>query len=179
MTKYFLYYIVNLYKKKKIILPRRRSFDPHGGMQKSENEVRRLDKKEKVALSRRELDVMNVLWAAGEPLIASDVPERKPSLSINTVQAVLRKLLAVGLVKVDGIVHSGTVLTRRYSPAITPEEYAAKYVTEEIYPFGRLASVSGLLNALFEMEYEGELIEELEAFLKEKKAESGKGDEPL
>ena len=89
-------------------------------------------KKEEFALSKRELDVMNVLWAEDKPLIASEIPERQPELSINTVQSVLKKLLQRGFIEVAQIVQSGTVLSRSYVPVITPEEYAVKYVTSEI-----------------------------------------------
>ena len=80
--------------------------------------------KKEFALSRRELDVMNVLWAEGKPLIASEIPERRPELSINTVHAVLKKLLKRGFIEVAQIVQSGTVLSRSYTPTITSEEYA-------------------------------------------------------
>ena len=61
-------------------------------------------KKKEFALSRRELDIMNVLWEEGKPLKASDFPDRKPELSINTVQSVLKKLLPVFVVVVVVVV---------------------------------------------------------------------------
>ena len=76
-------------------------------------------RKDEYALSKRELDVMNVLWEAGRPMIASDIPGVQPSLSINTVQSVLKKLLMRNFIEVDKIVHSGTVLTRSYRPIIS------------------------------------------------------------
>ncbi len=137
-----------------------------------------MGKKDEFALSKRELDVMNVLWGAGKPLIASDIPERDKRLSINTVQAVLKKLLQRGFIKVDKIVHSGTVLTRSYSPEITPEEYAVKYVTSEIFPFGQSMFRTGFLDALFEStENEEELIGELEEFIMKKKDGRKGGEE--
>ena len=130
-----------------------------------------MKKKEEFALSRRELDVMNVLWAEGKPLIASDIPERQPELSINTVQSVLKKLLQRGFIEVADIVQSGTVLSRSYVPVIKPEEYAVKYVKSEIYPFDKIISRMRYLNALFDSEENDEkLIEELERFIQEKKS---------
>ena len=96
-----------------------------------------MGKKDKFALSKRELDVMNVLWEEGKPMIASKIPEKRPELSINTVQSVLKNLLQREFIEVADIVQSGTVLSRSYAPVITPEEYAMKYVTSEIFPFGR------------------------------------------
>lgn len=129
-----------------------------------------MKKKENFILSKRELDVMNVLWAEGKPLKASDIPERQPELSINTVQAILKKLLQKGFIEVAGIVRSGTVLSRSYSPVIEPEEYAIKYVKAEIYPFDKMISRTRYLSALFDsVENDGELIEELERFIQERK----------
>lgn len=86
-----------------------------------------MSKNERLSLSKRELEVMNVLWEEGKPLIASEIPDRRPGLSLNTVQGVLKKLLVRGFIEVAEIVQSGTVLSRSYSPVITPEEYAVRY----------------------------------------------------
>ncbi len=129
-------------------------------------------KKEEFALSKRELDVMNVLWAEDKPLIASEIPERQPELSINTVQSVLKKLLQRGFIEVAQIVQSGTVLSRSYVPVITPEEYAVKYVTSEIFPYQKMILGTGYLSALFDSaENDQELIEELERFIQQKKSQ--------
>ena len=129
-------------------------------------------RRDEYALSKRELDVMNVLWEAGKPMIASDIPGMQPSLSINTVQSVLKKLLHRGFIEVAEIVHSGTVLTRSYRPVITSEDYAVKFVTKEIYPYDRFLSRASLFNALFDSaENSEELIEELQEFIQKKKSE--------
>ncbi len=127
------------------------------------------DKKD-FALSKRELDVMNILWAEGKPLIASEIPKRKQGLSINTVQVVLKKLLKRDFIKVADIVQSGTVLSRSYAPVITPEEYAVNFVTSEVFPFGKSGMKARFLNALFDSaENDGELIDELERYIQEKR----------
>ncbi len=131
-----------------------------------------MKKKAEIALSKRELDVMNVLWAEGRPLIASEIPERQPGLSINTVQAVLKKLLKREFIEVAKIVQSGTVLSRSYAPVITPEEYAVSYMTTEIFPFGKSIAKMGFLSALFDsVDNDRELIEELEKFIQERKSQ--------
>lgn len=129
-------------------------------------------RRDEYALSKRELDVMNVLWEAGKPMIASDIPGVHQSLSINTVQSVLKKLLAREFIEVDKIVHSGTVLTRSYRPIITSEEYAVKFVTKEIYPFDKFLSRTSLFRALLDSaESSEELVRELEEFIKKEKSE--------
>ncbi|MEY8516709.1 BlaI/MecI/CopY family transcriptional regulator [Lachnospiraceae bacterium 29-84] len=129
-----------------------------------------MSKKEDFALSKRELDVMNVLWSVKEPMIASEIPKNKPDLSINTVQAVLKKLMQKGFVRVEKIVHSGTVLTRSYSASVSAEEYAVGYVKCEIFPFGKIVSKAGLVDHLFDIEEDKEgLVKELERIIEERK----------
>ncbi len=129
-------------------------------------------KNKEFALSRRELDIMNVLWAEGKPLKASDFPDKKSELSINTVQSVLKKLLQRGFIEVAEIVQSGTVLSRSYAPVIKPEEYAIKYVMSEIFPFDKMVLGTGYLSALFEsVDNDEMLIKELEQFIQEKRSQ--------
>ncbi len=128
-----------------------------------------MGKKERYTLSKRELEVMNVLWEEGKPLIASKIPERQPGLSLNTVQGVLKKLLQRGFIEVAGIVQSGTVLSRSYAPLISPEEYAIKYVTSEIFPMDKLEAKMQYFNTLFDSVGDDELLEELEKVIKERK----------
>ena len=61
-------------------------------------------------LTRRDMDIMNILWQSEEPMTASQIAGVNPDLTINTVQAVIRKLLKEKLIKIDNIVYSGTVL---------------------------------------------------------------------
>ena len=131
------------------------------------------EKKYEYALSKRELDIMNVLWEAGKPMIASEIPGVEPSLSINTVQSVLKKLRVRGFIEVAEIVHSGTVLTRSYRPLITPEDYAMNFVTKEVYPFDKFLPKAKLFSALFDSEENSQaLIGELEEFIQKKKSET-------
>ncbi|MCI9446136.1 MAG: BlaI/MecI/CopY family transcriptional regulator [Lachnospiraceae bacterium] len=129
-----------------------------------------MSKEQEIALSKRELDIMNVLWAEGKPLIASEIPSRHENLSINTVQAVLKKLLHRGFIEIAEIVQSGTVLSRSYAPIVTPEEYAVKFLVSEIYPYKTILTRTRFLDALFEnADNQGELIETLEKMIGEKK----------
>lgn len=127
-------------------------------------------KKDRMTLSKRELEVMNVLWGEGKPLIASEIPDRQPGLSLNTVQGVLKKLLQRGFIEVAQIVQSGTVLSRSYAPVITPEEYAIKYVTAEIFPLNRPEAKMRYFSTLFDsMGDDEELLEDLEKLIQERR----------
>ncbi len=77
----------------------------------------------RITLTKRELEIMTILWNTTEPLIASEIARRGNQLTINTVQALLKKLLKAGYIEVAEIVYSGTVLCRSYRPAITSDDY--------------------------------------------------------
>lgn len=80
-------------------------------------------KSSSIKLTKRELEIMNILWESDAPLIASDITKKGNNLTINTVQALLKKLLKLEYIKVADIVYSGTVLSRSYVPAISSDEY--------------------------------------------------------
>ncbi|MFP3153729.1 BlaI/MecI/CopY family transcriptional regulator [Lachnospiraceae bacterium ZAX-1] len=119
-------------------------------------------------LSKRELDVMNVLWAAGEPTIASDIPKLNPKLSINTVQVVLKNLMKSNFVKVDNIVYHKNVLARSFAPIISAEEYALKHIQAEASFFDKYLSKSNLIARLIDDE-DALFFEELEAIIQKRK----------
>lgn len=74
-------------------------------------------------ITDRELDIMNVFWKSGEPMIASEIVAKSPELSISTVQISLKKLMEKGYLQVADIVYSGKVLTRRYETIRTTNSY--------------------------------------------------------
>lgn len=81
-------------------------------------------------LSKRELDVLLILWSSDIPLSASDIPKCNTDLSINTVQAVLKNLLKKGYIDIANITYRGTVLTRTYTPTLTQDKYLLKELNQ-------------------------------------------------
>ena len=51
-------------------------------------------------LTKRQEDVMNILWDAKEPIIASEIVKTGTDLNINTVQAALRSLIKKNYIEV-------------------------------------------------------------------------------
>ena len=51
----------------------------------------------KKKLSKRQLDVMKVLWDHSSTMVASDIVNGSPALNINTVQSCLKVLLKENL----------------------------------------------------------------------------------
>lgn len=122
--------------------------------------------KQKIKLSGRELDVMNVLWEAGKPLTARNITEYNHMLSINTVSAVLKSLLKKGYIQVSEIVYSGTVLTRSYLPVLDANEYLISQLPKSTTGSG--ISAEGIIAALLRQEdADDKTIEKLEYLLKE------------
>ncbi len=66
-------------------------------------------------LTQREQDVFNNLWKSEQGLTAKEIVDIS-DMSINTVQAMLKKLKKQGLIEVSNIVYSRTVLCRVWRP---------------------------------------------------------------
>lgn len=121
---------------------------------------------ERIKLSNRELDVMNILWEVKKPLIAKDFTKYNPELGMNTVLAVLKNLLKRGYIKVAEITYSGTVLTRAYLPVLDPNEYMLGQVMNG--KGNKRISTEGIVAALLNQdECTEETIDKLEDLLKE------------
>ena len=71
----------------------------------------------KKRFTKKQLDVMKVLWESATPMIASDIVRKDDALNINTVQACLRSLIANHSIKVADIVYSSilAILVQIYS----------------------------------------------------------------
>ncbi len=129
--------------------------------------------KENFKVTSREMEVLKILWNASAPMTASDIVKENPELTMNTVQAVLRKLLKNNFIEVADIVYSGTVLTRSYKSAISAEDFAAKKVVIEANDIVGKLHISSLVATFLDMEEDGEdkanQIKELEQIIKEYK----------
>ncbi|WP_312907153.1 BlaI/MecI/CopY family transcriptional regulator [Tissierella praeacuta] len=121
-------------------------------------------------LTNRELDILNILWTAEKPLLASDIPRIDNSISINTAQAVLRKLLKKNLIEVADIVYSGTVLSRSYQPTISSNDFSLQQFVKQFQNLNKSISIPSIVATLLEHEKNEKIvIEELEKILKERK----------
>ncbi|WP_261807269.1 BlaI/MecI/CopY family transcriptional regulator [Lapidilactobacillus luobeiensis] len=86
---------------------------------------------EKYTFTKRELQVLQILWASPAALSAKEIAEADPNLSQNTVLTVLKKLLANEFVEATGVGYSGTVLARQFAPVLTKEKYLESLVTRK------------------------------------------------
>ena len=120
-------------------------------------------------ITNRELEIMQLLWHADHPLIASEIAAMKPDLTVNTVQSVLRNLLKHKYREVAKIVYSGTVLTRSYRPLITEQEFGVNQVIRDFHSFQGL-SVSHLVAGLLNEPVSASEIDELESIIQKQRA---------
>lgn len=130
----------------------------------------------KYALTNKEYEILKVLWASETPLTASNIVERGDALSINTVQATLKKLLKREFIRVDQIVYSGTVLSRAYLPSMSQEEFETqKYMDSMKQLHNDNFTCSHFMAAFLGQEHDREKalqeIDEMESLLKKKKQE--------
>lgn len=121
-------------------------------------------------ITKRERDVLEVLWASDKPLLASDIPQINTSLSISTVQLALRNLLSKKVIEVAGIVHSGTVLSRSYRPLISKEDFISNEIIRNFKDLDKAITTKNIVTTLLQNEKnETETIKDLEKLLEERK----------
>lgn len=77
----------------------------------------------KIKLTKKELEIMKILWASKTALSVTDFIERKPTLVTSTIQAALRSLLKKSYIKVESIVQHNKVYARTYIPVLSENEY--------------------------------------------------------
>lgn len=132
------------------------------------------DSVNKYHLTKREKEVMDILWAASEPMVASDIVRSGKQMTMNTVQTILKHLLAAELIKVEKVVYSGNVLSRAFLPAISPEDFEIQRLAfhyDSRNGFSTSRFVATMLSREKDTDKVLSEIEELEAMLEAKKKE--------
>ena len=114
-----------------------------------------------IQLSRREMEVMTLLWKSDTPYLASEIA-RISSTSINTVTVVLKNLLNAGMIEIADIVHSGTVLSRRYRPNVDPEVYTTELFIKQFKDISPKLPTTQIVSRLLEEDVDRKTIDELE-----------------
>lgn len=119
--------------------------------------------KKSTKLTGREMDILNILWQAEQPLVASEIAKWDDTLTINTVQATLRKLLKKELVEVADIVYSGTVLSRSYRPTEASRNLAIQEFSSQFRSFHKMIPIPKFVASLLGQETNATIaLEEIE-----------------
>lgn len=88
---------------------------------------------EKKKLTKRDLDIMEILWKQKEPIAICDIQKEIPELSKNSIQQVLKRLLNRDYVHVANISQNKKALMREFLPNITKEQYFSSFLDTETF----------------------------------------------
>jgi len=123
-------------------------------------------------LKNKEKEVMEILWKSAEPLTALEIAQRS-DIPLNTIRAMLKRLLDYSLIAVADIVYSGTTLSRNYQPTIDKAGFETNRVVYEIIRLKEdNISLSDIIHCLLQKESKNEalkLIDELESLINEQR----------
>lgn len=99
-------------------------------------------------LTRSEMEIMDVLWAADGPLSRSDLLERseEKTWKDSSVHILLNGLLQKGAIREAGFVKRSKTYGRTFLPTLTREQYFAT----TIFSHRHKPQIVGLLAALLE-----------------------------
>jgi len=120
-------------------------------------------------LTKSELEIMNVIWAAGRPLTRGEILELSTNKNWkdNSIHILLNRLLAKGALTESGFARSGKSYGRLYEAMLTGEEYYAANIFS-----GGPERLTMLFDALLKSpEINAELLDQFIAKLEAKKAE--------
>lgn len=97
-------------------------------------------------LTKSEMEIMDVLWMAGEALSRSDLLERseEKTWKDSSVHILLNGLLQKGMIREAGFVKRSKTYGRTFLPTLTREEYFASV----IFSYRHKPQMTGLLEAL-------------------------------
>ncbi len=101
-------------------------------------------------LTRSEMEIMDVLWEAGEPLSRSDLLTRsaEKSWKDSSVHILLNGMLQKNVIREAGFVKRSKTYGRTFTPTMTREEYFAATVFSHRYK----PQIVGLIEALLQRE---------------------------
>ena len=101
-------------------------------------------------LTRSELEIMDVLWAAEQPLSRSDLIEndQDKTWKDSSVHILLNGLLKKGAIREAGIVKRSKTFGRTFAPTLTREEYFATTIFCHRYQ----PDIVGLIDCLLKRE---------------------------
>ena len=99
-------------------------------------------------LTKSELEIMDVLWNAGEPLSRADLLDHSEGKSWkdSSVHILLNGLLAKNAIREAGFVKRSKTYGRVFAPNLTREEYFAT----TIFSHRRKPEINGLFKALLQ-----------------------------
>lgn len=123
-------------------------------------------------LTKNELEIMEVLWEAGNPITGREIVNRSVNKSwkSSSIHILLNSLLGKNAIYEAGFARTGKGYGRTFAPTESGEKYYADYLAS----IAKKTSVETLFSALFESgAVTEETVEQLEELIKNKKQEIG------
>lgn len=99
----------------------------------------------KFNLTKKEYQIMKVLWNSDKPLLVSDILAMTDNIAENSVHPMINSLIKKGYIKVVGSMKVSKTNSRLYIANITVDEYAAIELNEIFDSTGKSPDISNLL----------------------------------
>lgn len=129
-------------------------------------------------LSKSEMEIMSVLWAADKPLSRAEILERstQKSWKESSIHILLNSMLKKQAITVNGFTKTGSHYGRTFVPTMTEAQYASAQIQQmQSYKKSKKNMVMNVFSALLdEAELNEDTIQELERLLEEKKTRKKK-----
>ncbi len=97
-------------------------------------------------LTKRELEIMELLWEAGEPMDRAAMikasQDRPCSWNPNSIHLILNAMMDKGAIEVEGIVQGSRKLARTFGTLVSKEEYYLMQVQLALEEAGRATGLS-------------------------------------
>ena len=99
-------------------------------------------------LTKSEMQIMDVLWAAGEPLSRADLLNcsEEKSWKDSSVHILLNGMLQKGVIREAGFVKRSKTYGRTFEPTLTREEYFVQTMFSHRYKPDTVALIRALLS---------------------------------
>ncbi|MFR7554521.1 BlaI/MecI/CopY family transcriptional regulator [Longicatena caecimuris] len=81
-------------------------------------------------LTKRESEVMQILWDNDEDMSANDIMMKSSGISMTTTQQLLQKLLKMNFVYVSSIGKNKKAITRLYRPSVSEADYISSFINQ-------------------------------------------------
>lgn len=81
-----------------------------------------------IKFTKKENEIMDILWKHSIPMSANDIKMASEELSINTIQQTLQKLLSMNYIEVAGIGQNKKAIMRLYRPVVSEAQYVNSFI---------------------------------------------------
>lgn len=91
-------------------------------------------KQEKIVLSKREEELMEMLWKIGRPMTTHEmtVEPWDRTWKDSYLKIMIRSLQEKGMIRVAGIKPHATIYARQFEPALSKEQYMARLIGSSV-----------------------------------------------